>query len=208
MALKPSYVWQPAHGEIAPRKFICGYSGCEREVGSNKGWFYRNPDLGTTQGFIYICPICHRPTFLDDTDDSQIPGVSFGRNVEYLPDDVSKLYQEIRRSTAIGAHTIAILGCRKMLMHIAVERGAQQGLHFIEYVRYLVDNHFAPPGSEPWVDRIKERGNEANHEIKIMQKDHADELINFIEMLLKFIYEFSARVKIPAQIKPIMEISQ
>ena len=80
-------------------------------------------------------------------------------------------------------------------MHIAVEQGAQQNKSFVEYVDYLVQNHFAPPKSQPWVDRIRQKGNEANHEIRIMQKADAQEIMTFLEMLLKFIYEFPQKAQ-------------
>lgn len=208
MKTHPEWKWQSSPGDVTPRNYVCGHPNCGREVASNKAWFYHDPHRGMTQGWIYICPNCHRPTFFDDTDNSQVPGVRFGRDIEHLPDDISRLYQEIGKSTAVEAHTTAVLGCRKLLMHIAVEKGAEQGLGFIEYVKYLVENHYAPPGSTPWVDKIREMGNEANHEIVIMKRGHAVELINFVEMLLKFIYEFPAKIGTPTQMKPKLEISR
>lgn len=202
MPIRPKYEWIGHAGDMQARKFICGHFGCGREVGSIKGWHYQNRDTGVMEGWIYICPICHRPTFFDDTDGLQIPGVNFGANVDNLPDNVSQLYAEIRKATGVNSYTVAVLGCRKMLMHIAVEKGAKEGQGFIDYVEYLVDNHYAPPGSKPWVDKIREVGNDANHEIKIMAKDQAVELVNFVEMLLKFIYEFPAKIGTPTQVQP------
>lgn len=80
-------------------------------------------------------------------------------------------------------------------MNIAVSEGAQKNLSFVKYVEYLADNHLIPPKAKEWVDHIRTKGNEANHEIDIMSKDDAQELINFIEMLLKFIYEFPAKIQ-------------
>ena len=144
-----------------------------------------------------MCPVCLRPTFFDEYASGQIPGISFGKTVESLPHDINEIYGEIRKSTGLGAYTLAVLGCRKILMHIAMEKGAKQGLAFIDYVDYLVDQHFAPPNSKPWVDKIRTIGNEANHEIKIMSMNEATELVNFVEMLLKFIYEFPAKIGTP-----------
>jgi hypothetical protein len=45
-----------------------------------------------------------------------------------------------------------------------------------------------------WVDRIRTQGNEAAHEIVLKTKEEADEILTFLEMLLKFIYEFPGRV--------------
>jgi hypothetical protein len=58
----------------------------------------------------------------------------------------------------------------------------------------------APPNSKDWIDKIRAHSNEANHEIVVKKKEDAEEIITFLEMLLKFIYEFSARagMKLPA----------
>lgn len=77
-------------------------------------------------------------------------------------------------------------------MHIAVAKGAPAGDDFIKYVEYLADNHFIPPDAKQWVDHIRKKGNEANHQINIMSQNEAEELIIFCEMLLKLIYEFPA----------------
>ena len=178
--------------QIEPRQYTCGHSDCAKEVGSEKGWFYQ---LGGGQrvAYLYICPVCYRPSFFHES--SQIPGPQLGTSIEHLPDEISKLYGEVRRSTSQEAYTAAVLSCRKLLMHIAVEQGAQQNKSFVEYVDYLVQNHFAPPKSQPWVDRIRQKGNEANHEIRIMQKADAQEIMTFLEMLLKFIYEFPQKAQ-------------
>jgi hypothetical protein len=82
-------------------------------------------------------------------------------------------------------------------MHIAVEQGARAGDSFLAYVTYLADKGFVPPNGRGWVDHIRAKGNEANHEIVLMSPDDASELIAFAEMLLKFIYEFPNRVPKP-----------
>ncbi len=53
---------------------------------------------------------------------------------------------------------------------------------------------YVPPNGRGWVDHIRKKGNEANHEIRLMTKIDAEELVSFAEMLLKFIYEFPERV--------------
>ncbi len=79
-------------------------------------------------------------------------------------------------------------------MHIAVEQGAKAGESFIGYVEFLANNGYVPPNGKAWVDHIRKKGNEVNHEIKLISPDDATELISFSEMLLKFIYEFPGRV--------------
>jgi hypothetical protein len=80
-------------------------------------------------------------------------------------------------------------------MHIAVAKGAEEGKKFIEYVQFLADKNYIPPDAKDWVDHIREKGNEANHEITIMNKEDANDLISFSEMLLKLIYEFPANIR-------------
>lgn len=48
--------------------------------------------------------------------------------------------------------------------------------------------------SNSWVDYIRRRGNEANHEIALMYSGDAEALVAFVEMILKFIYEFPSKV--------------
>lgn len=80
-------------------------------------------------------------------------------------------------------------------MHIAVAKGAEEGKNFVSYVEYLASKHYVPPDARPWVDHIRAKGNEANHQINIMPKEEAEELVSFLEMLLKVIYEFPAAVR-------------
>jgi len=80
-------------------------------------------------------------------------------------------------------------------MNIAVSKGAKEGLKFAEYVQYLADKGFVPPDGKAWVDHIRKKGNEATHQIAIMTKEDAQDLITFIEMLLKLIYEFPKAIE-------------
>jgi Domain of unknown function (DUF4145) len=94
---------------------------------------------------------------------------------------------EARLCMTVNSFTSAVLTCRKLLMHIAVEKGAPTGQSFLEYVEYLAEKHYVPPDGKGWVDHIRTKGNEANHVIKIMSSDDAKDLIEFSEMLLKFV---------------------
>lgn len=83
-------------------------------------------------------------------------------------------------------------------MNIAVEKGADEGKPFMDYVEFLAAQGFVPPGGGAWVDHIRQQGNEATHEIAMKTDADARDLIAFVEMLLKFIYEFPGRVPKPA----------
>jgi len=184
--------WQSV-GESAAKNYKCGYSDCGREVSSERGWSHQRDDDGHADGLIQICSVCKRPTFFDLALGVQTPGVSLGNDVGNLPPDISAIWSEIRTATSHNAYTSAVLTGRKLLMHIAVSQGAAAGLTFVQYVDYLVNNHFAPPNSAQWIDRIRTHGNEANHQIVVKARPDAEEIITFLEMLLRFIYEFPAR---------------
>jgi len=80
-------------------------------------------------------------------------------------------------------------------MHIAVKKGAPEGGTFVSYVNYLSDNHYVPPDAKDWVDHIRTKGNEANHEIVLMTKEDAEDLVAFVEMLLRIMFEFPHKAK-------------
>jgi hypothetical protein len=176
--------WQNTQ-TITSRSFTCGY--CSNVVASALGYYTNKNNLDR----VYICPHCDKPTYFGE---KQVPGVAPGVAVANLPTDIEALYKEARNCVAIGSYTSAVLTCRKLLMNIAVSQKAAPGESFISYVEYLADNGFVPPNGKGWVDHIRTKGNEANHEIALMKKEDAEELISFSEMLLKFIYEFPARV--------------
>jgi hypothetical protein len=147
-----------------------------------------NSNNNSVAGQLYICPECEGPIFRTRT--VQFPTAAFGNPVAHVPDDLNALYEEARGCTSANAFTAAVLICRKMLMNIAVQEGAQEGLKFIEYVNYLAERGYVPPNGRHWVDHIRKRGNEATHEISLMSEADAKELVGFVEMLLRFIYEF------------------
>jgi hypothetical protein len=61
----------------------------------------------------------------------------------------------------------------------------------------LAAKGYVPPDGREWVDHIRQKGNEANHEIKVMTAQDARDLVSFLEMLLKFVYEFPAKIRPP-----------
>jgi len=180
---------------VPPIRYVCGH--CSTTVSSQLGWLARIPGSGSVNANIRVCPECNQPTYIWN---KPIPGVSFGGPVAHLPKGVESLYDEARSCTSASAYTPAVLATRKLLMHIAVERGAKEGESFQSYVQYLADKGFVPPDGKGWVDHIRNKGNEANHEIRLMTKEDAEELLIFTEMLLKFVYEFPSRV--PKPLKP------
>jgi hypothetical protein len=171
--------------QLRSRSFTCGH--CDHKVGSVVGF------LSNENQFIYICPHCESPSYWGNGR-SQIPGTSPGQPVAHLPDDINGLYEEARKCAGAGSFTGSVLLCRKLLMNIGVQEGAEEGKSFVHYIDYLAGKGFIPPKGRAWVDHIRQKGNEATHEIALMTSVDASELITFTEMLLKFIYEFPAAI--------------
>ena len=186
---------------IRPNEWVCGY--CGNMVGGDEGYFGIQPPNHSWDGdnpgndFVYVCPRCKNPTvFVHERGNVvQIPGPLFGNDVDGLPETVEALYREIRECVKSGCYTSAVLSERKLLMHIAVDNGAEAGKSFYDYVGYLSDAGYVPPNGKDWVDEIRKRSNEANHEIVMATQEDACQLLDFIVMLLKFIYEFPSRVR-------------
>lgn len=181
---------------ITSKSFKCGY--CGNPIASNQGFLakrnYNQRD--SIVGKIYICHHCTKPTFFDDKE-VQTPGVLAGNFVNHITiENIEKIYDEARKCFSIGAFTSSVMCCRKLLMNISVSEGAKEGLGFVDYVNYLNDNNYIPPNGKKWVDSIRKLGNEANHKIDFKSKEDALRIINFTEMLLRFIYELPGIMKI------------
>lgn len=173
---------------IESRSFTCGH--CGNPIASNLG--YSNQ---MSKERIYLCHACGKPTYTD-IGGIQVPGASFGTAVQHIPNsDVTNLYDEARHCMQVNAYTASVLCSRKLLMNISVERGAAEGKSFVEYVRFLETKGYLPPDGKDWADHIRTKGNEATHEVHIMTRDDAADLLTFVEMLLKFIYEYPGTIR-------------
>ena len=183
--------------EIDSVRYKCGY--CGADTAPAYGW---QSDQITDQitdlvAYIPICTNCNQPSYIKwygTTRVSATPAPLMGESVGGLPEDVGTLYDEARKCTGVGAYTSAVLTCRKILMHVAVEKGAKKKLTFEACVDYLDENHYIPPDGKGWVDHIRTKSNEANHEIVLMDLEYACDLITLTEMLLRFMYELPGRL--------------
>ena len=139
--------------------------------------------------YVYQCPLCKNPIiFFIDTKET-IPGAPYGREIKNLPDNIQTLYNECRTCYANQCYTSAQMIARTLLMHIAVEQGAEEGLPFARYVTYLDEKGYIPPNGKKWVDYIRTSGNVANHEIVIKEREETQKVITFLSTLLLVIYE-------------------
>jgi len=172
--------------KVAPESYRCGY--CGNDVASETGLV-----AAASAAFIRICPQCNVPTFFSYMG-LQIPGPKPAGTLSKLPELIDALYEEARSSRSANAFTGTVMLCRKLLMHIATEKGAEKNKGFAFYVDWLIAERYAPRGAEEWVTYIKDRSNEANHEIVLMSKDDADGLLSLTEQLLRNVYELPGLV--------------
>lgn len=180
---------------IQPVPYSCGF--CGHATADDKAYYplTTGSDDAAAVGVysIRICGFCQRPTFLEQGEPNT-PAERMGESVEHLPQDIESLYDEMRSTTGVGAYTAAVLAARKILMHVAVDKGAGEGEPFATYVEFLTEKHFIPTGAEVWVDYIRNRANEANHEINLMTQADADALVRLTTQLLRNVYELPGAV--------------
>ena len=176
----------PKPEQIESATYTCGW--CDNSVATDKG-FISSAVPGQIEFIkIYLCHHCNLPTI--QVGGYQYPGVLPQTSVANVPPSVNALYEEGRRCVRDGSFTGAALCCRKLLMNVAVQEGAPTNLKFVEYVDYLEDNGHLPPNGRKWVEKIREKGNEATHEIPSVSREDAEALIRLSEMLLLFIYAY------------------
>ena len=117
-----------------------------------------------------------------------LPAPEPGGPVQGLPDDVDEAWQEARQSLGAGAFAASQLVCRKILMHVAVEKGAKTGLSFADYIDHLAAAGYVTPPMRPWVDLIRQAGNSATHDLEPHDEERAVSTLVFTQQLLTLIY--------------------
>lgn len=88
-----------------------------------------------------------------------------------------------------NAFTASELLCRKILMHIAVEKAAPEGKPFVFYLDHLERAGYVTPPMKGWVNAIRANGNEATHAIAAPSKERAESTVMFTAELLRLTYE-------------------
>ncbi len=175
-------------GNLSSVSYECAF--CGKNVASSIG----SIDNYNSDRKIIICPHCKEPTYFD-TNGKQIPTPIFGKPLEHLPKEINQLFNEARNTMSVNAYTCVVIACRTLLMHIAVDQGAKEGLSFQQYVEYLAQEGFIPKKGKGWVDHIRQQGNTAVHKIKLQKVMDAEQALTFTEHLLLAVYDFPARIK-------------
>lgn len=134
------------------------------------------------------CTRCGQGTFAD-VQETLFPGPSFGPEIDGLPDDVSEAYGEARDCLSVNATTASELICRKILMHVAVDKGASEGESFASYIDYLEKEGYVTPPMRGWVKLIKDHGNQSTHKLPRPERERAEGTLLFTAQLLRSVYE-------------------
>lgn len=135
-----------------------------------------------------LCPNCKDGSVMA-VDRNVYPGRPFGPVLEGLPDNVSTAYGEARRCMSVNAFTACELLCRKLLMYVAVEKGATEGDTFANYLAHLESQGYVTPPMKGWVGLIREHGNKAAHELEAPDPARAESTLMFTAELLRLVYE-------------------
>lgn len=180
--------------DIKSSQIQCGY--CGSIVAPHHGFSIRlNMKSSAEVARIYKCPHCMNPIIYFPDAGETIPGKMFGREIKNLPDSIHTLYSECRTCYANQCYTASQMIARTILMHLAVELGADQNKSFIYYVDYMDSKGYIPPNGKAWVDFIRSSGNMANHEIIIKEKEETEKVITFLSTLLLVIYELPNEIE-------------
>ena len=156
--------------DVRANEIRCGY--CGNIIAPHIGYTIKQGDTaGTTIAYIYKCPHCKNPIIYFVREKIAIPGSMYGREIKNLPENIYALYSECRTCYANQCYTASQMIARTILMHIAVEQGAEENKGFAYYVEYLENNGYIPPNGKVWVDFIRSSGNAANHELIIKEKE-------------------------------------
>ena len=189
--------WKPV---LEPRRYTCGW--CGHAIASQFGLFkheqWIEPNflrpMGQLQELtrdIRVCVQCgYATTFVKD---EQYPRLLLGEAMDARKkvDDVKlivALYDEARHALSQGATSCAVLMFRKLLMHVVVEQGAPKGGSFKEYCEYLKSNGIVGRPMHDLVDRIKDEGNEENHQIVRATREKGNDLLKLVTLLIKSVY--------------------
>ena len=171
------------------RKIVCGHCGEQtnaRVVSSLR----RDSDGRIILWCVCTCPK-EEPTMLvvdQGNIVSQHPGSKEFRGNDAWPKELQLLFDEAARCFSAGAYTAAAMVARKLLMVIACDKGAKEGLRFVEYVDYITANVVPVAGSREPIAWVKDIGNDANHRVQFLARTEAQRSLKICRYILETVY--------------------
>ena len=93
------------------------------------------------------------------------------------------------------AYTGCELLCRKILMNVAVDKGASEGETFECYINYLKDGGHITASMMDMADIVRDHGNKATHKIEQPSEARAKVTLEFTVHVLLSVYEAEHQLK-------------
>ena len=159
----------------------------------------KRPDVDTEYRWM-VCQDCCGASIAVAYDDEWAtiyPPRPSGRQIENLPTDVMKMWEEANLTYSVGAYTSAALMCRKIVFAAAVRCGLPEkndrgwAPKFEECVNFLVNEGILTQRiKDSWADSIRLWGNAATHELNSVRQSTAMKAIEFTQMILRMAFEF------------------
>ena len=193
------YNWGTTHHVGGQYPYHCGW--CGNQTVSSIDWTSDivKGDESFCHMAISICAHCTQPTIFTVTRQygseisqiSTIPAPNMEKKIAGMPNEIKQAYAEACNCLSQNAPTAAVMMCRKLLVYVAVQEGAEKDWNgYEQYVDFLKSEGHVPPKSHKMADFVRKIGNSANHELKPIDTEEAETLLNFMGMLLTFIYAF------------------
>ena len=122
--------------EMTAKTITCPYCGVRVQAGSTTRIV--DTATGAIKYQIHKCPECFMPVIIG-LDGKIIPQSQLlpYEDVRFLPPNVEKLYNECRKCFLNECYHSVIMVSRTLLMYIAVDKGADVGKRFVEYIDFL-----------------------------------------------------------------------
>lgn len=174
--------------DISAKTITCPYCGIRVQAASNTRII--DTATGAIKYQIHKCPECFMPVIIG-LDGRIIPQPQMlpYDDVRFLPPQVEKLYNECRKCFLNECYYAVIMVSRTLLMYMGVDKGAEAGKSFAEYINYLEANGYIGRQNKAWVDQIRKIGNKYTHETGAATQEDANKIIIFIKQLLGNLYE-------------------
>lgn len=166
-------------------------SGTQMGIVAMASWQAGEPDTKWLR-----CVQCLRGVVLNDSRPA--PGTRPLDTPDYVPEDAARTWNEVRDCLSVGAYTATVMLCRKILFHVAVDEGLPEkgdngrAPTFAAALAYLEAEGVLTRKMRPWVTRVKDVGNEANHEIAGHDENEALTIAKFTREILYLAYTLPA----------------
>lgn len=132
---------------------------------------------------------------------------AYTMDVAGLPDNIAHVYHEARKAISVQMHTSCELLCRKILVAVAVDKGAKGKTtrNHKTCIRYLVRKGHVAGLETGMASFVRLAGNQSTHEIRSPSLDRAEQTLKFTAMVLKRMYDAEREVVEPKGSKLLNE---